>query len=278
MSSSAGYALGLIGGGIIAQQYGWRTAFMVFGLAGLLLLPPVRFVLKEPRLRRAHVAATAAGHGESISAAMRALLAKAAYRNILAAIVLYYLMAYGALVFVVSLMIRAHGMNVAQAGTLFGTIFAIGAVIGSIGGGMLADRLASRDVRWLARMGGWGVIVAIPFYVLAFYSPSVTLMIPSLFVGAIIVNAAIPPVFSALHAVCGSARRALAVALTYFFANLIGLGLGPVIAGALSDAFAATYGAADGLRVALILMMSVLVPCGWLLFRAARHIRSDAEE
>jgi MFS family permease len=187
-------------------------------------------------------------------------------------------MAYGALVFVVSLMIRAHGMNVAQAGTLFGTIFAIGAVVGSVGGGILADRLAARDMRWLARMGGWGVMAAIPFYAFAFYSPVVMLMVPLLFVGAVIVNAAVPPIFSALHAVCGSPRRALAVALTYFFANLIGLGLGPVLAGALSDAFAATYGPADGLRAALILLMSVLLPSGWLLLRAARHLRDDAEE
>ena len=274
MSSAAGYALGLVGGGIIAENFGWRAAFMVFGLVGLLLLPPVRLLLKEPRLTRL----AAPPPTESAISAIRALLAKRSYRNILAAIVLYYLMAYGALVFVVSLMIRAHGMSVAQAGTLFGIIFAIGAVVGSVGGGALADRLAARDIGWLARIGGWGVIVAIPFYGFAFYSSNVLVMVPLLFVGSVIVNAAIPPVFSALHTVCGSARRALAVALTYFFANLIGLGLGPVIAGATSDAFSAKYGAADGLRYSLILLMGVLVPCGWLLLRAARHMREDAED
>ncbi len=275
MSSSAGYALGLVGGGIIAENFGWRAAFITFGLVGFLLLPPVRLLLKEPRVMRR---AASPQSGETAIAAIRALLAKRAYRNILAAIVLYYMMAYGALVFVVSLMIRAHGMSVAQAGTLFGVVFAIGAVVGSFGGGALADRLAARDIRWLARMGGWGVILAIPFYAFAFYSPSVIVMVPLLFAGAVIVNAAIPPVFSALHTVCGSARRALAVALTYLFANLIGLGLGPVIAGALSDAFSATYGAAEGLRYSLILLMGVLVPCGWFLLRAARYMRGDAED
>jgi MFS family permease len=276
MSSSAGYALGLIGGGIIAEHYGWRAAFMVFGLVGLLLLPPVRLVLKEPRLRSLQVLSPAAG--ESMLASMRALLAKRAYRNILAAIVLYYFMAYGSLVFVVSLMIRAHGMGVAQAGSLFGAVFATGAVVGGLGGGTLADRLAARDIRWLARLGGWGVIVAIPFYALAFYSPSVAVMTPLLFAGAVIVNAAIPPVFSALHTVCGAGRRALAVAMTYFFANLIGLGLGPVIAGAVSDAFARTYGPAQGLRFSLIMMLGVLLPCGWFLLRAARFMPGDLEE
>jgi MFS family permease len=103
-------------------------------------------------------------------------------------------------------------------------------------------------------------------------------MTPLLFVGAVIVNAAIPPVFSALHTVCGGARRALAVAMTYFFANLIGLGLGPVIAGAVSDAFARTYGPAQGLRFSLIVMLGVLLPCGWFLLRAARLMPGDLEE
>ena len=72
---------------------------------------------------------------ESTFAAIRALLGKPAYRNILAAMIAYFLVAYGAMVFVVSLMIRAHGLNAAQAGAVFGVISAIGAVVGNLGGG-----------------------------------------------------------------------------------------------------------------------------------------------
>ena len=276
MSSSAGYVIGLAGGGFIAQHYGWRAVFIFFGLLGFVLLPLARIVLKEPR--KALHAETLHGGDESTVAACRALLVKPAYRSMLGALVVYFLMASGALVFIVSLMIRAHGLDVAQAGALFGAVFAIGALIGNFGGGAFADRLAARDVAWLARVGGWGMIVAIPFYELALASSTVMAMLPWLLAGAIAIHAAVPPVFSAVHVVCGSKRRALAIALIYFFANLIGLGLGPVMTGMLSDALGAVYGPAEGLRLSLMVATGALLPAGWLMLRAARTLKADAED
>jgi MFS family permease len=187
-------------------------------------------------------------------------------------------MAYGALVFIVSLMMRVHGLTVGEAGGVFGGVFAAGAVVGNLVGGTWADRLAARDMAWLPRFSGWGMIVAIPFYELALWSSDIRLMGAMLFVGATILNGSVPAAFSSVHVVCGSKRRALAVALTFFFANLLGLGLGPLIAGALSDRFGAIYGSGEGLRIALVVVMWVLLPAGCLLIRAARHFRQDAED
>lgn len=276
MSSAAGYALGLVVGGLIAQNYGWRATFIIFGLAGFALAPLSHFVLKEPR--NTPQFAVQPESRESAVAAIQALLAKPAYRNILCAIVIYFLMAYGAFVFIVSLMIRVHGLNVAQAGATFGAISAVGAVIGCVGGGALADRLALRDITWLPRFAGWGMIVAIPLYEFALWSPTIFVMSPFLLLGAIVINAAVIPAFSAIHVVCGSKRRALSIALLFFFANLIGLGLGPVMAGALSDAFATTHGPGEGLRYALMIVMTVLLPAGWIMLRAARDFKRDAED
>jgi predicted MFS family arabinose efflux permease len=276
MSSSAGYAIGLALGGFVAQSYGWRAAFIIVGVIGVTLTPLTRFILKEPR--RTALLAAQSEIQEATLVAVRVLLAKPAYRNILSAIVVYFLVAYGALVFIVSLMIRVHGLNVAQAGAAFGATSAMGAVIGCLGGGALADRLAARDVAWLARVAGWLMIAAMPFYELALLSPSMLTMIPLLLISTILLTGVVPPMFSALHVVCGSKRRALAVALAFFFANLIGLGLGPLIAGALSDRLGAIFGTAEGLRYALMTVMTALVPSGWLMLRAARYLNSDAED
>jgi MFS family permease len=93
-----------------------------------------------------------------------------------------------------------------------------------------------------------------------------------------VLASAVPAAFTAIHVVCGSRRRAFAIAITFFFANLLGLGLGPVITGALSDAFAVAHGKAEGLRYALMASTTVLLPAGWLMLRAVRTFRADAED
>jgi len=276
MSSPAGYALGLILGGYIAQNYGWRAAFVYVGLFGIIIAPLTHFFLREPR-QLTQAAASRPTNDESMLSSVRSLMEKAAYRNILAAITIHFLMGYGVLVFIVSLLMRLHGLNVAQAGATFGTISAAGAIVGNLVGGRIADRLATRNLSLVPRMAGWAMIAAVPLFDLALASPTVTLLVPLLFVAMAVLNSILPPMFSALHAVCGSKRRAMAVAVAFFTANLVGVGLGPVVAGLLSDWFAAFYGPGNGLRYALMVVMLILLPGGWLMMRAAPHFKSDTE-
>jgi len=276
MCSMAGYVIGLVAGGWIAQHYGWRAAFFIVGLPGLLLALTTRFLLAEPR----HLPqfAIRAQSQEPVTATFRALFEKPSYRNVIGAMVLYFLMAYGALLFTASFMMRVHGLSVSEAGALFGGLSAAGAIVGNIGGGILTDHLAKRDIAWTARLPGWGLILALPLYEVAFMAPNLSIMAGALFLASIFLTGVIPPMFSALHAVCGTARRAMAVAIAFFFANLIGLGLGPVIAGSLSDWFAQDYGPADGLRFALMTVMFTFIPSGILMLRAARTLCADMED
>ena len=276
MSSMAGYILGMVAGGWVAQHYGWREAFIVIGLPGLLLALASRFFLREPRLIPRFAVAPEATEDAQVS--IRRLLAKPAYRNIVYALVLYFLMAYGALVFTASFMIRVHGLTVAEAGALFGAMSAVGAVIGNLGGGKIGDMLAKRDIAWLARFPGIILILALPLYVGAFAVGDLVLMAAISLVGGTLLTGAVPAVFAAMHTVCGSRRRAMAVALAFFFANLVGLGAGPVLAGAISDHFAGIYGPAEGLRYALMIMSLTFLPAGIFMLRAAKHLRADAED
>lgn len=276
MSSAAGLAIALVAGGFVVQNYGWRSALIGVGLLGMAVAPLTRFLLSEPRREPSRAAQL--DSGESTYAAVRALLGKPSYRSVLGAIVVYFLMASGTFVFIVPLLIRVHGLNVSEAGRAYGIISTVSAIIGSLGGGALADQLAARDVAWLARFAAWGMIAAVPLYELAFSASGVSAMIPMLLLATTVLFATVPSMYSALHLVCGSKRRALAVAAVFFFANLIGAGLGPVLAGALSDHFAARYGTANGLRYSLMIVITILLPAGGLMFRAARALRADAED
>jgi len=276
LSSMAGYILGMAGGGWVAQTYGWRAAFLAVGLPGLALAVMTRFVLKEPRYLPQFRVDPATQ--ESVRDTCRVLFAKASYRNIVWALIVYYLMAYGALIFTTPFIMRVHGLTVAEAGAMFGGVSAVGAVVGSVVGGSLADRLAKKDLAGFARLPGWGLIAAFPLYQAALLAPSATAMAAVLLVAGTLLAGVVPPMFAALHCVCGSSRRAMAVAIVFFFANLIGLGAGPVIAGMLSDHFALTHGPAEGLRYAMMVMMCAFLPSGYFMLRASRMMRTDAED
>ena len=276
LSSALGYALALILGGFLAQAYGWRVAFMTVGVGGFILTPLTRLVLDEPR--RIAVLAVRQDHHESTGTAVRILFSKAAYRAILCSVVLYYFTSYAVTVFTVPFIIRVHGLTVSQAGTAAGAIAMIGAIVGGVGGGMFADYLAARNLIWLARVSGWGIIAAIPFYEVAFLSSGIITMLVMMSLAVTLLSMAIPAMFSALHVVCGSRRRAFSVAMTLFFANLLGVGLGPVAVGALSDGFGVAYGASTGLRCALTAMVPLLLVVGWLMLRAVKSLQLDAED
>lgn len=275
MSSMAGYVLGVVVGGQIAQAYGWRAAFLTVGLPGLLLAVVTYLVLDEPRRQPRFAVAQASM--EPLRTSIKALMAKRSFVDITIAMVLYFLMAYGAFVFTVSYLIRTHGLSVGRASAIFGTVSTVTAVIGSLVGGALADRLARRHISWLARLPGWVLILALPVYELAFSVRSLALTVVFLGIGGSLLTGAIPSMFAALHAVCGSARRAMSVAVIFFFANLIGTGLGPIITGRLSDYFAASVGPAEGLRYAMMIVMVTFVPSGWFMLRASRNLARDQE-
>ena len=274
-SSTAGYVLALVLGGWIAEHYGWRAAFVLIASLGVVLVPLVQFVLREPRASLK--AKSSAVPGESLASALRSLSVKPSYRLVVLGNVLYFLMAYGALAFTVSFMIRSHAFSVGHAGAVFGIIAATGAVIGSLGGGALSDRLAKRQAAAPARVAAYGMLVALPSFELAVSASSDTFMMIGLTAGMIAVSAVAPAIYASLHAICGSSRRALAVAIALFFANLLGLGLGPLLTGVISDHLGRLYGTADGLRYALMVVFAVFIPASLTMFRAARHFDTDAE-
>lgn len=273
LSAAMGYAGGLILGGYVAQHYGWRSAFLIVGIAGVVMAPVCALLLKEPR--KIIAAKTVA---EPMRVALSELIKNPAYRCILYAMVIYFFMGYGALVFIVSLMTRLFGVNVQVAGATFGTIAVIGAVVGSLLGGFLSNHLAKRGLANVPRTAGWAMIICVPVFEYALSRSTLSAMYVPLFLGVMLQNVMSPPMFTSLYLVCDSNRRATALAIVLLFANLVGLGLGPFIAGAISDYLAPTYGPAESLRWAIMILFLVMFAAGGFMLRAARYIETATRE
>ena len=84
------------------------------------------------------------------------------------------------------------------------------------------------------------------------------------------------PVYAALQAVIPERTRAISISVIYLLANLLGVGFGPLLVGALSDALHPYFGA-EALRYALLAMCPGFLAGGWLLWQAARTVVADAE-
>jgi MFS family permease len=275
MAGVAGYAAALIGGAQIASRFGWRVMFVTFGVSSLLIAVIASLGLREPRhmVSRATDPAAAERLGPSIAALVR----KPSFLWQLAGGVFFGIVSYGALIFVVSHLVRSFGLPLAHAGTIYGSISTVTAIVGALAGGYLTDRLGRRNPAAVPLLTGVLMIAALPAFLVAMLSHDFTIFVVSALIGGCLLFAAGPSLFAGIHIICGSPRRATAIALLYFMMNSIGLGGGPVLTGVLSDGFGAHEGSAMGLRIAMLISFAALLPGGACFLLAGRTMKADAE-
>ncbi len=273
-AATVGYLAAFIGGAQITAAWGWRWAFLVMGIPGLLLALIAWLGLREPRSLPGRAPLAAAG--EPLFASLRILFGKPSYVLVTVANVLYFLVAYGAFIWFPAYLQRVLGVNLAEMGAIYGMSASVGTLVGTLFGGWLSDKLLKRDIKWMTRTPAIAFVLCCPLSIASVLTDSFAAYVILAFLAGILLAAAIPGMFGLLHLVCGSARRAMAVAVNFFFANLIGLGLGPVITGYLSDIFTARYGAV-GLRYALVIALLTLIPAAFIYWRIGRYLERDME-
>lgn len=273
-AASAGYILGFVLGAQIAATQGWRMAFLIVGLPGLALALLTWFVLPEPR--RIQGSPAAGGSDESMLATFKVLWRKPTYRYNVVGITAYAFFAYGSAIFIPSYVVRVLQVPMAQVGTLYGGISALTAVLGTLLGGWLGDRLGKRDPRWLLRLPALGLALAFPFYFAVFMVRDFHWMLAVSVPGGLLLAVALPSVFAGSHAVCGSRRRATSVAILLFMMTLIGSTLGPLVTGVLSDALKPAYGV-ESLAYALAVVTLVMLVCSFFFWLASRTLIQDTE-
>ena len=272
--SAAGYLVGLGLGGWIAARYGWRAAFVCAGLPGLLLAVIVHFGLVEPRavLERSPVS----DRPESWSESLAVLRRKRTFVLTLAGASVYTIFAFGIAMFLPSFLMRDLHATTAQISGVWALGISIASLIGSLVGGRIADALGKRHLGWYAWLPAAACAVGAPVYWAALGTKSVTGFIILDFIAELILALGISVSFAPVHAVCGSQRRAQAIAILQLSFILVGAGVGPLIAGALSDLLSAARGV-DSLRSALLVMVWFLVPAAIAFYAAGRTLPQELE-
>lgn len=272
LGATFGAAAGLAIGGIVNHYWGWRVAFIAAGAPGLLLALVIALTLREPERGR---------HDAAMSQA-RAGSASATFRDLLGNRLLMHLIFGGALGNICNGIItwlpayysRSYGISTAELGTWMMAIQATGSLIGVIGAGKLADRLYTRDPRWQAWIIAITTVACAPFLLAVLLVPSLTWSLLLLIPAMAFKFAYLGPYNATLIALAGPRNRATAAAIAMFAVNLIGLGLGPLIVGLLSDHFG--HGTPGGLRIALCALTPILLWSAYHSYKAAGPSRAAA--
>lgn len=271
------FAIGYLLAGSLDERYGWRVTFMLLGAPGLVIALLARFTLKEPRRREPHtiVRESADSLGQpSLMEVCRTLWANATFRHLLLGLSVQYFFGYGIQQWQPAFFIRSHGVSIGELGIWFALIWGVGGFLGTYLGGEWASRYAAHDERLqlnvLAIIYCGFTVIWCCIYLLPTPKPAFALMA----LGAIGITSANGPLFATIQTLVPERMRATSIALVYLVANLIGMGLGPLAAGALSDALRPTFGQ-ESLRYALLALCPGYFWCAWHLWRGSTTVARD---
>lgn len=266
--ASAGVFFSYLIGGWIQELWGWRGVFLALGAPGVLLAVVVRATIREPRRGRFE---SRAAPPVSTADALGRLLEKPAYRLVLMSFALHSLAHSAASMWYPAYLGRVHGMAPREIGTLLALGSAAFMALGVITGGIVTDRLAASDRRWLLRLPGFASLAYAPLSILFLFSPSRELALLGLASSAFLLGIAIPGMHSTIQELADSTTRATAAAVNLVILTLVGSGLGPTVVGVLNDLLAARLG--DGaVRWSLALAALVGGGSGVLALVGARRL------
>jgi len=246
-----GVIAGALGGGWIAQHLGWRPAFLVFGLPGLILGCLTYMTLREPKRGGADTKTKVVStHVPPIKEVIRLLMSSKTFVQMLLGTVTGSFAQFGINLFIPIYLNRVFGMSYAQAGLIFGLVVGIGGILGNTLGGFSADWASSRDRRWYAWVPALGAIVGFPLAVLALMQHDWMIAMAFIFGSTIMLNVWNGPTFAIIQGLVEPRMRATASAFVFLLMNLVGQGGGPAFIGFLSDKFAAHYFAGGNYQLA----------------------------
>lgn len=268
---SLGIPIGLGGGTIvgayIAELVDWRAAFVTMGVLGLLVAPIFVWIVRDkPRRQGAAIA--------PLRAVFPLLARKPSFWLLSFASGFSSLCGYGLALWTPSVLMRSFGLDIIATGQFMGALLLIGGTIGVFAGGWLADRLGQGDRGWYAKLPAYAWLITCPTFALGLMSTSPWIAWPLLLIPNALNILWLGPVTTAVQQLVPVHMRATASGSFLFINNLLGLGAGPLLMGALSDRLAAEYGV-ESLRYATVGCLAFYLLAAGLALIAARTLRRD---
>ena len=268
-----GIMFGLFAGGWINEYFGWRIAFFVVGVPGILLAIIFRFTVQEPKRGQAEGRADTKDQ-PTIIETTKFLLSKKSFRHLAFGASLAAFVGYGAITWLPSFFQRSYGMQTGDVGWYLGLILGIPGGLGIFLGGYLSDYFGSKDVRWCLWIVALAMLITTPLYYMVYLSPTSNTSFLWLIVPIAFGNFYQATTFSQTQGIVELRMRSVAAAILLFIINIIGLGFGPQAVGILSDILSKNYGK-ESLRYSLMILTTLKLWCAYHYYLAGKYLKYD---
>lgn len=267
-----GQVIGLAMGGVIAQKYGWRTAFLAVGLPGFALALLLRFTVWEARRGGLDERETSAPvTPPPFLQALGLLLRVPAFPFLCAGAALGGFAGMGFGFWGPTMFSRSFGLAPAEVGPVFGSILGASSVVGALSAGWLADRLGRRNPTMPLLISATSIAGATLLLWSLCAMPTANLAYGLLALTGILAGGWLSPIQATVQDMLPAELRAMGIAVLNFCIILFGITTSPQVVGLLSDLLAASHGQ-HALRQALVITMSSGLVGAVLMLLASRRL------
>lgn len=270
--------LGYLGGGWLIEYFGWRLTFIIIGMPGIFLAILVRLTLREPRLhKKIPYSRTTPVQPPTFKEVFRTLVKLRSFVYITIAFCISYFFGMGLAQWMPTFFIRSYDMEVGELGTWLAIVWGLCSVVGTYLGGYLATRYLAQKEALQMRLAALVFVVCGLLYIFIYIVPTKQFAMALMAVIGVLFPMTSGAIFSAIQSLVDDRMRSVAIALLFLLANLIGLGLGPVAVGILSDLLTARFGS-ESLRYTLALFSPGYVLVALCYWKAATTIEQDIRQ
>jgi predicted MFS family arabinose efflux permease len=261
--------------GRIAEQHGWRAAFTVLGVPGIVLALVILLTLREPVRGRLDGGAPSHAVPRRFKETLSYVWQRSSVFHVIAAGTMLTFWSWGLIWWTPAFLMRSHGLTVGEAGALLGPIHLIGGTGSLVVTAALMYLRAFRDPRRIMRFAALVALVATVPSILV-YAGDRSLVVPMLWILIPATYFYIGPLTGVLQNLVPGGMRAQAMAILLFTANIANLVVAPQLLGFASDVVAATTAlGADSLRWVLAFTAPAGFWAAWHCWRAEATVRED---
>jgi MFS family permease len=271
-----GILFGNLAGGWIGEIFGWRQAFFLVGIPGIILAIILKLTVKEPP--RGYSEEKPAGTSTvPFRTVLKTMWGFKSFKYISLGAGTQAFVGYGAIAWMPSFLVRAHDLSIGEVGTALGLIIGLFGGIGTLLSGVIGDKLGAKNVKYYMLVPAYAFLIAVPAGAAVFLVDELYLVLAIYTIPAFLVNLYTGPTFAMTQSLAPLAMRAAASALLLFILNIIGLVFGPTTVGIISDLLQSSMQMNDveSLQMALLACNFVYLFSFYYYFQASRHLETD---
>ncbi|WP_253257882.1 MULTISPECIES: MFS transporter [unclassified Sphingobium] len=245
VAGPVGAIVAAVAGGALIAAFGWRTAFLLCGMAGIVLALLFRATVPEPQRSQ-----PGPSHSASFIDTVRQLLVRRSFALVAVAGGIAGIGSYANQQYMVSFLMRGHGLSLATASLLMGLVIGGVGIVFTLIGGPLMDFGGRRYPRIKAWLPSVGLLWCGSLYAVAFQLPTVGLAVALMVFASMGQHFYMPAMYAHGQDVAPPHMRAMASAIIIATSSLLGYGLGPPLIGLVSDILGEAARVSAGLSLA----------------------------